>query len=206
MGIEPIINVRPKMEAGPMKDIDLQTWLIRMSQGAFQVVYESTKAHTYKLIYYLAPNKQEVGDIMSEVYMQLFKSLENYDYEKNFSSWFNGLIVYQVRNWKRRSWRRFRIFEKLVSVASDKHDYITEDRMKVINDRLDLMPILETLSQKLKEVIVLKYYQDYSYEDIAKLLIIPVGTVKSRHHLALKQLRSQFDRQTETGREKEYVY
>ena len=54
-----------------MKDIDWSPWLIRMSKGdeeAFRTVYEATRDHAYGLIYYLAPRKQDVGDIMSEVY------------------------------------------------------------------------------------------------------------------------------------------
>ncbi len=191
-----------------MKDIDFQPWLIRMSQGdeeAFQVVYEATRDQAFRLIYYLTPNKEEVGDIMNVVYMQLLKSLDNYNQEQKFSSWFNGLIVRQVRNWKRKSWRRFRILEKLMSVDITPSSYKSEDRLETINDRLELMPILETLSQKLKEVIILKYYQDYSNEEISKLLHIPVGTVKSRHHLALKQMRRQYERQTKGRGETKYV-
>ena len=105
-----------------MKDIDLQPWLLRMSQGdeKLEVVYSRTREHAYKLIYYLTPNKQDVSDIMSEVYMQLFKSIKNYNDQQKFSSWFNGLIIRQVRSWKRKSWRRYRILEKFLVFNSSK--------------------------------------------------------------------------------------
>ncbi|MHA6531686.1 sigma-70 family RNA polymerase sigma factor [Paenibacillus sp. BAC0078] len=181
-----------------MKDLDLNPWLIRMSQGdeqAFQVVYEATRDHAYRLISYLAPSKQDVPDIMSEVYLELFRSLKNYDVEQNFTSWFNGLIVRQVRNWKRKEWRLFRIAEKLKLTTSKSSDPAAELQLLVLNDQLELLPILQTLSLKFREVIVLRYYQDCSLEEISELLKIPLGTVKSRHHHALKQLRRQFDGQ-----------
>ncbi|BCG57765.1 sigma-70 family RNA polymerase sigma factor [Paenibacillus sp. URB8-2] len=181
-----------------MKELDLNPWLIRMSQGdeqAFQVVYESTRDHAYRLISYLAPAKQDIGDIMSEVYFELYRSLSKYDPEQNFSSWFNGLIVRQVRNWKRKEWRLFRIAEKLRLSTSKSSDPAAELRLTALNDRLDLLPILQTLSLKFKEVIVLRYYQDCSLEEIAELLKIPLGTVKSRHHHALKHLRRRLDQQ-----------
>ncbi|MFD0715690.1 sigma-70 family RNA polymerase sigma factor [Paenibacillus sp. GCM10027626] len=192
-----------------MKDLDLNPWLIRMSQGdeqAFQVVYESTRDHTYRLISYLAPRKQDVGDIMSEVYLELFKSLNKYDPEKNFVSWLNGLIIRQVRNWKRKEWRLFRIAEKLRFSTSKSSGEDAELRLTALRDRLDLLPILQTLPLKFKEVIVLRYYQDCSLEEIAELLKIPLGTVKSRHHHALKHLRRRFDQEGLRKEEDGFVY
>lgn len=52
---------------------------------------------------------------------------------------------------------------------------------------------LEKLPNKLKSVLVLKYYQDLTQEEIAIILKIPVGTVKSRIHLGLKKLRVLID-------------
>ncbi|OKP98689.1 sigma-70 family RNA polymerase sigma factor [Paenibacillus sp. P46E] len=192
-----------------MKDLDLNPWLIRMSQGdeeAFQVVYEATREHAYRLIGYLAPSRKDIADIMSEVYFELYKSVGRYDPELQFNSWFNGLIIRQVRNWKRKEWRLFRITEKLKLSTAKSSDTAAELRLTALDDQLELLPVLQTLSLKLKEVIVLRYYQDCSLEEIAVLLKIPLGTVKSRHHHALKQLRQRFD---ELGLRKEgdgFVY
>ncbi|MBN3524173.1 sigma-70 family RNA polymerase sigma factor [Paenibacillus apiarius] len=175
-----------------MKESDLKPWLIRMSQGdaeAFQYVYRSTRDHAYRLIYFLAPYKQDAGDIMSEVYLELFRSLSKYDAEQPFQAWFNGLIVRQVRSWKRSAWRRFRLLERVATGFDAPRHNDMEEHVLALSDQLEVMPAVEKLSQKLKEVIVLRYYQDCSMEDIAVILQIPAGTVKSRHHLALKRLR-----------------
>ncbi|MGO4791779.1 sigma factor [Paenibacillus sp. 2KB_20] len=105
-----------------MNEMDIKPWLIRVSQGdeeAFQTIYDLTRDQAFGLIYYLAPNKHDVPDIMSEVYIELFKSLDNYQLEQKFSSWFNGLIIQQVRSWKRKSWRRIRILEKMKGMSSE---------------------------------------------------------------------------------------
>ena len=192
-----------------MKDQDLQPWLIRMSQGdetAFRVVYEETKDQAYRLIYYLAPNKDDAADLMSEVYMALLGGIGGYKPELPFRSWFNGLIVRQVRNWRRRSWQRFRILEKAKAMLGASADRSMEDYAQTLGERDELIPALRTLSHKLKEVIILRYYQDYSLEEISQLLRIPVGTVKSRHHHALKQLRGRMERRGEEGEGTNYVY
>ncbi|WP_236841251.1 sigma factor [Brevibacillus formosus] len=91
-----------------MKEENIKPWLIRMRQGeeeAFQEVYQATRTYAYNLIYFLAPHKQEVDDMLSEVYVELIRSIDRYDVEQPFIPWFNGLIVRQVRNWNRRIWR-----------------------------------------------------------------------------------------------------
>lgn len=191
-----------------MNEMDVKPWLIRMSQGdeeAFQAVYDLTRDQAYGLIYYLAPNKHDVPDIMSEVYIELFKSLDNYQQEQKFSSWFNGLIIRQVRNWKRKSWRRVRIMERMKGMSFQPH-MMMEDRASHLIDRLELLPMLENLPLKLREVVVLRYYEDCSLEEIAQLLKIPLGTVKSRHHHALKRLRSMYSQRDHRKEQDGYVY
>jgi len=192
-----------------MKDIDWSPWLIRMSRGeeeAFRTVYEATRDHAYRLIVYLAPHKQDAGDILSEVYIELLRCAENYRPEQPFQAWFNGLIVRQVRNWKRKGWRLFRIGEKLRSTADRPFDEDAETQLSAVGDRMELMSVLRTLPHKAREVIVLRYYQDCTLEDIAGLLHIPLGTAKSRHHHALKLLRRRFEEKRGGKERKGYVY
>ena len=192
-----------------MNEMDIKPWLIRMSQGdeeAFRAVYDLTRDQAYGLIYYLAPNKQEVPDIMSEVYIELIKSLDNYEQGQKFSSWFNDLIIRQVRNWKRKSWRRSRMLERVKDVFSEPPPLALEDRVSHLSDRLELIPMLEALPLKLKEVVVLRYYQDLTLEEIADLVKVPIGTVKSRHHHALKRLRHMYGQRVHRKERDGYVY
>lgn len=192
-----------------MKEMDLLPWLIRMSQGdeeAFQEVYEATCDEAYRLIYYLVPNKQDAPDLMNEVYMELLRSVSNYQHEQRFSAWFNGLIVRQVRNWKRKGWQRFRLLEKLKSTPAQSHDQGREDSYAVVSSRSELLPLLNQLPLKQREVIVLRYYQDSSLEEIAEVLNIPLGTVKSRHHHALNKLRRLAQDNRQEGEIKGYVH
>ncbi|MGG1659055.1 sigma-70 family RNA polymerase sigma factor [Brevibacillus sp. NRS-1366] len=182
-----------------MKEIDVKPWLIRMRQGeeeAFQEVYRVTRIYVYNLIYFLAPHKQDVDDIMSEVYVELIRSFDKYDAEQSFTAWFNGLIVRQVRNWNRSIWRRFRLLERVKEKGYEAPVAGLEDKLEAISDQLEVMPVVEQLSQKLKEIVVLRYYQNCSLEEIAAMLQIPLGTVKSRHHLAMKKLREHFEERT----------
>jgi RNA polymerase sigma-70 factor, ECF subfamily len=179
-----------------MNEVDVKPWLVRMRQGeegAFQEVYRATRTYVYNLVYFLAPHKQDVDDIMSEVYVELIRSVDKYDVEQSFRSWFNGLIVRQVRSWNRSIWRRFRLLERVKEKGYEAPVAGMEDKLGAISDQLEVIPAVEQLSQKLKEIVVLRYYQNCSLEEISAILQIPIGTVKSRHHLAMKKLREYFE-------------
>ena len=68
-----------------------------------------------------------------------------------------------------------------------------EEQVFEIEGQYEMLAHVDRLSLKLREVIVLRYYQDCSYEEIAASLNIPVGTAKSRHHLAIQRLREIID-------------
>ncbi|WP_018757705.1 sigma-70 family RNA polymerase sigma factor [Paenibacillus terrigena] len=192
-----------------MNEQDLRPWLIRMSQGdeeALQVVFEATRAHTYRMVYFLAANKQDTDDMVSEVYLELIRCMSNYNREQPFMPWFNGLIVRQVRNWKRRIRRSLRLMERVKISDQLAVSPYKADPLDVVHDGLELLPVVNHLSHKLREVIVLRYYQDYTLEAIAQLLNIPLGTVKSRHRLALAKLRKHVSHTIEERGESTYVH
>lgn len=192
-----------------MKDLDLQQWLARASLGdeeAFQFVYETTHHHAYRMIFFLTQRQEDAGDIMSEVYMALLRSLSSYDAEQPFLAWFNGLIVRQVRSWKRTSWRRLRLMEKLHAYQPAQFVTPIDARMSEMERQQWLLPAIRKLSHKQREIIVLRYYQECSLEEIAHLLNIPIGTVKSRQHSALRTLRRNLTRSITQREESYYVH
>ncbi|MBS7530882.1 sigma-70 family RNA polymerase sigma factor [Hazenella sp. IB182353] len=159
---------------------------------AFDELYSATIKDVYHTVYILASNKQEVDDIVSEIYYQVWKSIHNYNESLPFPHWLNGLVFRQVKNWKRKAWKRMQLFRKKMILETEQFDSIDDDLLKDENKQL-LLSLLENMSYKLKEVLVLYYFYEYSQKDIASVLDIPIGTVKSRHHLALKHLRKLFN-------------
>ncbi|MCX2824683.1 RNA polymerase subunit sigma [Bacillus pseudomycoides] len=178
-----------------MDEIELKEWLQRMAFGdqqAFQVIYEFTCKDIYRTVAFLVVDKQDVEDIVNEVYIQIWKSVVNYDVNRSFCFWLHGLIVKQVQGWRRKSWRRFRIFEKKKMYAQDQF-YIVDEDILHKETRNELGELVQKLSYKHREVIIMRYFHEYSLDEIATLLNKPVGTVKSRLHTALKRLRIEME-------------
>lgn len=178
-----------------MNDKELNPWIDRLVEGdqtAFEVIYSLTKKNVYATVTMLIRNKEDVNDIVSEVYCQMFKSLPKFDRSRSFSYWLNGIVINQINSWRRQVWRSFRLWKK--------HDMFQERRPPELLDEFliqsegqqQLLSFIRKLPYKLRVVVLYNYYFDYSNEEIAELLQIPVGTVKSRNSLALKQLRQRF--------------
>ncbi|WJE50625.1 sigma factor [Bacillus cereus] len=72
-----------------MDEIELKEWIQRMASGdqqAFQVIYEFTCKDIYRTVAFLVVDKQDVEDIVNEVYIQMWKSVVNYDVKGELSS------------------------------------------------------------------------------------------------------------------------
>ncbi|GIP38049.1 RNA polymerase sigma factor [Paenibacillus sp. J31TS4] len=176
-----------------MDEEELRQWVRRLGEGseeAFSVVYEETKEHVYRLVSYLTGGGLETDDIVSEVYLELIRAVETYDASRPFRPWLNGLVVRQTGSWNRKRWRKLRLLDRS-RMLLDRHPAApgTDGRLLRDERREELRELVGRLPYKLRSVIVLKYYQECTYEEISRLLDIPVGTAKSRHHKALAQLR-----------------
>jgi RNA polymerase sigma-70 factor (ECF subfamily) len=181
--------------------------LQRMADGdmqAFRTVYLDTRDDICRTVALLA-HSNDVNDIVNEVYIQIWKSAHTYDPNRPFRSWVHGITVRQVSGYRRKLWKRFRLFEKQKALrpADEVHH---DDPVEKGERQEDLLKHLSRLSYKLRAVLILRYYHDYSLDEIAALLQIPVGTVKSRHHLALAKMRESLNKDMEGKADKPYAY
>ncbi|MGE7852078.1 sigma-70 family RNA polymerase sigma factor [Bacillus paramycoides] len=179
-----------------MEEVELKEWLYKMESGdkeAFQVIYKYTSKDIYRTVVFLVGSQnQDVDDIVNEVYIKMWRSMTNYDMNRSFRFWLHGIIVNQVQDWRRKSWRRFRIFEKKKMYEQDR-SYIMDEGILHKETRNELVEVVQKLSYKHREVVIMRYFHEYSLDEIAVLLQTPVGTVKSRLHTALKRLRTEME-------------
>ncbi|MMZ46040.1 ECF RNA polymerase sigma factor SigW [compost metagenome] len=160
------------------------------SREAYKELYDYTIHTVYKSVHFLLEEKADVDDVVQEIYIQVYKSLETFDTNRSFQPWLMGIVMRQIRAYRRKRWMRMRITSKAESLEHHAaFDFSEEIVDKVANHVL--LQAVQQLSFKLKQVIVLHYLHEYSQEEIANILDIPLGTVKSRIHAALQKLRSK---------------
>ncbi|NEW05655.1 sigma-70 family RNA polymerase sigma factor [Paenibacillus sp. SYP-B3998] len=181
-----------------MDDQQLNTWLDRLiagDQAAFEVIYGMTRKKVYGTVTALVNNKEDVNDIMSEIYYQLWRALPNYDRKRSFLFWLNGIVIKQINNWRRQIWRRFRLIEKKNRLSEEPHVDMPDELFMDNEAHQEMKTMIQKLPFKLRIVLLYRYYYDYSHNEIAELLQIPTATVRSRNHLALKHIRERFENQ-----------
>ncbi|MFC5651992.1 sigma-70 family RNA polymerase sigma factor [Paenibacillus solisilvae] len=157
-------------------------------QQAFHTMYDATYQDIYRTVSFLVDHQQDREDVMNEIYMQMWTSLANYDTNRPFHFWLHGLVIRQVQRFRVKSWRRFRIFERIRAFSReeshwDLHTALMDETNQMISQSI------RKLTDKQRIVIIFRFFHDYTLEEIATLLDIPLGTVKSRYHAGLQALR-----------------
>jgi len=158
------------------------------SQEAFHTLYEATYQDVYRTVSFLVDHQQDREDVMNEIYIQMWTSLATYDTNRPFRFWLHGLVIRQVQRFRVKSWRRFRIFERIRAFTREESHW---DQPAVWMDGTSqvISQAIHKLTDKQRTVIVLRFFHDYTLEEMATLLGIPIGTVKSRYHAGLQMLR-----------------
>ncbi|AIQ58085.1 sigma-70 family RNA polymerase sigma factor [Paenibacillus borealis] len=175
-----------------MTEEELHGCLQRLKEGdkdAFTAVHDSIKQQVYGTVCLLVDRQGDVADVVNEIYIELFRCLPQYDRNRPFGAWLNGMIVRQCSNWSRRSWRRLRIQIRSRENASEVLLPGADTPLIEQEQRGELLQLVAGLPPKLRSVIVLRYYGECSFDEIATALEIPLGTAKSRHHKAMRKLR-----------------
>jgi len=159
-------------------------------EETFDLIYQETIQPIYRTLYFLLlDNKHDLEDIVQEVYIELFRSLPNYDTTRSFQAWVYGLLMRQHQAYRRRQWRSGRKEARFQQANNPvfEADFSTTVIQRISEEHL--YHRIGQLSVKHREVIILHYLNDLTHVEMASILQIPVGTVKSRLHAALSKLR-----------------
>lgn len=140
-----------------------------------------------KLCISLCRNSAEAEDLYQETWLKVLRHYNQYDSRKDFDKWLFAICVNTFKNMRTASAKRH---EVLFGSEEEENFYIASiPSADVPHDvYLSLYDAVKKLPQKQRMVIVLRYFKDYSEKDIAEILNIPAGTVKSRLNKAKKLL------------------
>ena len=147
----------------------------------------------------LAPREEDAREATQETFIAAFKNLSNFRGEAKVSSWLHRIAVNQCLTKKRRAKVRAESYledEILVNEANfAAPKSVSPARISEQNERLQLIRrAVAALPAELKEVIVMKEFQELTFQEISETLELPLSTVKSRVYTALKQLRLKLEK------------
>jgi RNA polymerase sigma-70 factor (ECF subfamily) len=164
-------------------------------EDAFAALFHQHKNLVYKTAYLMLGNADEAEDVLQEVFLRVHESLATFQPSKGaFTTWLYRITVNHCLNRRRKRHLPVLSLAELSPRSLTGHSPSPEGRM---GKEEAVQQGLSRLSEKLRAVVILRYYWEASYADIAQTLNIPVGTVKSRLNLALKTLRKELETMTE---------
>ncbi len=148
------------------------------------------------MAYTLVGNRSDAEDVVQETLLVAMKKIQTFEGRSTIGTWLRGILVFKAAKLRRS--RKVR-----ATVPIQDHDGSSEaPRLDIglssrsgstaVDSKVDVMTILNTLSEEHRAIVVLRELEQYSYDEISKMLKIPIGTVESRLYRARQELRRRF--------------
>ncbi|MBA2876271.1 RNA polymerase sigma factor SigW [Thermaerobacillus caldiproteolyticus] len=165
-------------------------------QNAYAEIVELYKDKVYRLCYRMLGNRHEAEDAAQEAFVRAYINIHTYNTNMKFSSWLyriaTNLSIDKIRKKKPSVYldeevsgtEGLTVYSQLPSTEAS-----PEETLESLELQETVQKAIEKLPEKYRSVIVLKYIEDLSLQEISEILDIPIGTVKTRIHRGREALR-----------------
>lgn len=150
---------------------------------AMSEIFEMYKDYVIRSSYIMLGRVEEAEDVTENVFFKIFTHIESFDIERDFRPWLSRIIINETRNYISKN--KMPLFKD----NNTNQEYIESSINLNREEIMDIREGLKKLTQKEKEIITLRYYDELTIEEISKILKLPKNTVKVRIHRTLKKLR-----------------
>jgi len=196
-----------------LSDSSDEQLLGRYRQGdiqAFTVLVDRYRQELFNFLARTFNNRSLADDAFQETFLQVHLSADSFDITRRFRPWLFTIAMNKARDQLRRSNRRETVSlstplrsgqdEKGTFVDLMEMDIPLPDEFAQQQESRELVQeVITGLPSQLREVLLLAYFHRFSYKQIAEMVAVPVGTVKSRLHTAVgtfaKRWKSRFEGQ-----------
>jgi RNA polymerase sigma-70 factor, ECF subfamily len=169
-------------DGGYKVDIDGKIELAQNGDdNAFYELISERKGQLYKTAFAYVKNKEDALDIVSDTVYKAYISIKNLKEPNFFNTWLTRILINTSIDCINKSSKTVAFQENVNSDIG----MISKDDEQII----DLKAAVDKLQGKYKTIVILKYFQNMTLIEIAKVLQCPLGTVKTNLHKALGELR-----------------
>ncbi len=144
-------------------------------------LFMAYKDYVMRSAFIMLRSRDEAEDVTENVFYKVFTNLQSFDMERDFHPWLSRIIRNECYTFLKKNRRQ-------ITNTNSWLDTITSEDTHPETIHL-VQSVLEQLSQKEREIIQLRFYQELTFEEIAKVLSTSVGNVKVRIHRAIKKLK-----------------
>lgn len=189
---------------GAPTDEHLLAEYVKGDAAGFELLVRRHARELHQFALRFTMNGAAADDVVQETFLQLHTSAGTFDPKRRFKPWLFTIAANKARDYLRRRTRKREMpldahvdsesasgqrFVDLFSADADTPDtdLRVEERRRLVRDAI------EQLNPRLREVLILGYYHRFPYKDIAEILDVPLGTVKSRLHAAVSAFATAYE-------------
>ena len=192
-----------------MLDEDIDNILLEMDQldpETFGLIYDKYYQPVFGFIYSRTRNNELAKDLTSETFFQALKNISKFKPQKNkkVQSWIFAIAVAQIGNYYRKVSKLFEVTTEEAPEILAKDEYQPDIAMQIGEDAVELKQQIDLLTKMMKklscrqqDIITLRFFSKMTIPEIADVVKMKEGTVKSHIHRAIKKLRKLMDEENE---------
>jgi len=175
--------------AATYTEAELVQGLKARDQKIFSYLYDQYSPALYGVIVKVLNDDSSAGDVLQDVFMKIWRHLDRYDETKGrLFTWMLNIARNTAIDILRS--KSHKMEQKIRNMPDDVHVVDSLIAVQPSTDYLGFSRILEKLTKEQRTLIDLAYYKGCTQEEIARVMDIPLGTVKTRMRNAINQLRT----------------
>jgi RNA polymerase sigma-70 factor (ECF subfamily) len=169
-----------------------EVWIREAQAGnkqAFSRLVEAYQRPVYNLTYRMLGTQEEAEDAAQETFLRAYSRLQQYDSSHKFSTWLFSIANHHCIDRLRKRRKTFVSIDDNPVLQNLQHEAPEpEETMLGAEQAHELQALLTQLEPEYRTPLILRYWEEYSYEEIAETMELTVSAVKSRLFRARKQM------------------
>jgi len=186
-----------------LTDAELLSRYMAGEEAAFREIVNRYKNSLYAFLRQFLNRHDLVEDVFQETFLQLFASRESFDKRRPLRPWLFTIAANKAKD-ALRKWQRTSAVP--IGTMADSQDLSFDEMLNTVTSDMT-MPyeeleksetasrvgrVIADMPENLREILILAYFHRFSYKQMAELLSIPIGTVKSRLHTAVSRFAKEW--------------
>jgi RNA polymerase sigma-70 factor (ECF subfamily) len=186
-----------------LSDAELLTRYTAGEEAAFSEIVTRYKNGLYAFLRQFLNRHDLVEDVFQETFLQLYASRNSFDTNRPLRPWLFTISANKAKD-ALRKWQRTSTVS--IGTMADSQDLSFDDMLNTVTSDSTLPyeelqkgetssrvgRIIADMPENLREILILAYFQGFSYKQMAEILSIPIGTVKSRLHTAVGRFAKEW--------------
>ncbi len=150
-------------------------------RGAMGEIYIFYQDYVLRSAFFIMGRHEEAEDVMENVFLKVFAHIHSFNLEKDFKPWLSRIILNESRN----------LFQKRKATYDNSDLFLdgAHSSSTSTEEKLDIRRQLKLLDYDSREIIMLRFFQELTLEEIARIKKITLSNVKVKIHRAVKKLK-----------------